>query len=96
MTQLISIPIIVQLIAGLFIGGVLGTIHFYSLHWNTNNFLIKGRALSALLIQLARFALLSVALFYLAQWSAIALLSSLIALLVARQWVLSYCTKATP
>lgn len=96
MTQLITISIIVQIIVGLFVGGIIGTIHFYSLHWNSNNFLIKGRALSAMLIQLARFALLSVTLFCLAQWSATSLLCSLIALLIARQYVLNSCIKAAP
>lgn len=73
---------------GLGVGLVAGAGYFASLWWNTQLYLSGGRALLAILIQAARFALLLVALAALALFGALPLLMGAVGLLIARTLVL--------
>ncbi|WP_454918888.1 N-ATPase subunit AtpR [Xanthobacter sediminis] len=76
--------------AALGLGGGLaaGAAYFATLWWNTQLYLSGGRALLAILIQAARFALLLVALAALALFGALPLLMGAVGLLIARTLVL--------
>lgn len=72
-----------QILIGLVAGGALGVVHFASLRWVADRY-AEGGAVGALVVQLARFAVLIAALFGLAKVGAAALLSGALGLLIAR------------
>ncbi|RDJ99757.1 ATP synthase subunit I [Paraburkholderia lacunae] len=72
-----------QLTLGLAIGTVAGAWHFMSLRWNCPLF-AAGKAMAALALQLARFALTSALLLMLAHDGALALLAGMMGFLLAR------------
>jgi F1F0 ATPase subunit 2 len=77
------LPLTAQLATGLALGTLAGTWHFMSLRWNWPLF-AEGRALAALGLQLARFALTGALLFLLAHVGALALLAGMAGVLLAR------------
>lgn len=72
-----------QLALGLAIGTLAGAWHFMSLRWNWPLF-AAGKAMAALALQLARFALTSALLLMLAHAGAPALLAGMMGFLLAR------------
>lgn len=81
------LPLLAQLAIGLAAGAALGFVHFLTLGWNAS-FYLQNRHGTALLIQVARFVVLFAVLFGLAKAGALALLSALVAILIARGLVL--------
>lgn len=79
---------------GLGVGLAAGAAYFATLWWNTRLYLSGGRALLAVLIQAARFALLLVALAALALFGALPLLMGALGLLVARTLVVRRLGRA--
>jgi F1F0 ATPase subunit 2 len=72
---------------GLGVGLVAGGAYFASLWWNTQLYLAGGRALLAIALQVARFALLLGAMAALAFLGALPLLMGAVGLLIARTLV---------
>lgn len=72
-----------QLALGLAIGTLAGAWHFMSLRWNWPLF-AAGKAMAALALQLARFALTGALLLMLAHDGALALLAGMMGFLLAR------------
>lgn len=79
---------------GLAVGALLGVIHFGSLWWNATLF-ARGGAAAALAIQLARFAVLVLALAGLARLGAVPLLAGAAGLIAARQLVVHRLGRIT-
>lgn len=89
-----SLPLLLQILAGLLAGSLLGLLHFASLDRNLQLFL-TGRALAAIGLQLLRIALsVGVLVLLLRLLGLPALLAAAIALLLARQWVIGRQKRA--
>ncbi|MFM0593672.1 MULTISPECIES: N-ATPase subunit AtpR [Paraburkholderia] len=79
-----SLPsIAAQLAMGLALGTLAGAWHFMSLRWNWPLF-AQGRAATALVLQLSRFAVTGALLLLLAHAGALALLAGMAGILLAR------------
>lgn len=81
--------LIFQSVSGILAGCALGTVHFLTLSWNVNKF-ASGQVLVAMLMQLVRFAGLGLALYGLARWGVLPLVSATAGLALVRWWVLRY------
>lgn len=81
------LPLIAQLAMGLALGTLAGAWHFMSLRWNWPLF-AEGRAVAALALQLARFALTGALLLMLAHVGALALLAGMAGILLVRAIVM--------
>lgn len=82
MTNPLSL-IVTQVAMGLAVGTLAGAWHFMSLRWNCPLF-VQGRAAAALALQLARLALTCALLLMLAHAGALALLTGMAGILLAR------------
>ncbi|HYS64311.1 MAG TPA: ATP synthase subunit I [Paraburkholderia sp.] len=76
-------PLAAQFALGLAVGTLAGAWHFVSLRWNEPLF-ASGKAMTALVLQLARFALTGALLLMLAHVGALALLAGMTGILLAR------------
>lgn len=79
---------------GMAVGALLGLIHFGSLWWNTTLY-ARGGAGAALMIQLARFAVLVLVLAGLARLGAVPLLAGAAGLIAVRHLVVRRLGKIT-
>jgi len=87
-------PPALMLLAGFVCGCGLGLAHFASLARNVH-LLVEGRALGAILMQIARLIFLGAALFALALWGALPLLGAATGLLTGRHLVLKRMAPPT-
>ncbi len=82
---ILSIPL--QILLGMAVGLLCGTIHFISLH-NTVRWLSSGMYSRAILLQCLRLGLLAIVFFILVKIGATALLSGAAGLLIARYFII--------